>query len=107
MVTRTLQPDFLYPTDFIEIDWLPLQLIICLNLLYSRQLINSGHFNFLTISHSGEVFEYFLSAKLKKQQHLIIPPANCVCGRVYCFHFVRPTDRVSVMFCFLNNFKNH
>ena len=46
---------------------------------------------------------------------IIIPPANCVCGRVYCFHGVRPTDRtndrpterVSVTFCFLNNFKNH
>ena len=20
------------------------------------------------------------------------PPANCVCGRVYCFHVVRPSD---------------
>ena len=43
--------------------------------------------------------------------YLIIPPANCVCGRVYCFHVVRPndrpTERVSVTFCFLNNFKNH
>ena len=37
---------------------------------------------------------------------LIIPPANCVCGRVYCFHVVRPNERtnesVSVTFCFLN-----
>ena len=39
--------------------------------------------------------------------YINIPPANCVCGRVYCFHIVRPTDRVSVTFCFLNNFKNH
>ena len=40
---------------------------------------------------------------------LIIPPTNCVCGRVYCFHVVRPTDRptVGLTFCFLDNFKNH
>ena len=42
---------------------------------------------------------------------IIIPPANYVCGRVYCFHVVRksdrPTDRVSETFCFFNNFKNH
>ena len=34
----------------------------------------------------------------------IIPPANCVCGRVYCFHVVgpsvRPCVRPSVTFCF-------
>ena len=27
---------------------------------------------------------------------IIIPPANYVCGRVYCFHVVRPYDRVCV-----------
>ena len=27
---------------------------------------------------------------------LIIPPANCVCGRVYCFHVVRPSVCPSV-----------
>ena len=26
----------------------------------------------------------------------LYPPANCVCGRVYCFHVVRPTDRPTV-----------
>ena len=31
--------------------------------------------------------------KLKKIS-LFIPPANCVCGWVYCFHVVRPSDRV-------------
>ena len=47
-----------------------------------------------------------------KLLHIFIPPANCVCGWVYCFHVVRPSDRVcvcvrvSVTFCFLNNFKN-
>ena len=25
---------------------------------------------------------------------IVLPHANCVCGRVYCFH-VRPTDRTS------------
>ena len=38
-------------------------------------------------------------------------PANCVCGRVYGFHVVRPSvwksGRVSVTFCFLNILKNH
>ena len=44
---------------------------------------------------------------------IFIPPANCVCGWVYCFHFVRPPFRpcvcvrVSVTFCFLNILKNH
>ena len=39
---------------------------------------------------------------------LIISPANCVCGRVYCFHVsVRPNESVSVTFCFLNILKNH
>ena len=28
-----------------------------------------------------------------------IPPANCVCGWVYCFHVVRPSDRVCVCAC--------
>ena len=27
---------------------------------------------------------------------VIIPPANCVCGWVYCFHVVRPSIRPSV-----------
>ena len=30
---------------------------------------------------------------------IIIPPANCVCGWVYCFHVVRPSDRVCVCVC--------
>ena len=24
---------------------------------------------------------------------IFIPPANCVCGRVYCFHVVHPSIR--------------
>ena len=27
---------------------------------------------------------------------LIIPHANCVCERVYCFHVVRPSERTKV-----------
>ena len=42
---------------------------------------------------------------------VVIPPANCVCGRVYCFHVVRRSERtnenVSVTFCFLNILKGH
>ena len=26
----------------------------------------------------------------------LYPPANCVCGRVYCFHVVRPSERKCV-----------
>ena len=37
----------------------------------------------------------------------IIPPANFVCGGVYCFHVVRPCVRPSVTFCFLNNLKRN
>ena len=33
---------------------------------------------------------------------IVIPPANCVCGWVYCFHVVRPSVRSSITFCFLN-----
>ena len=29
-------------------------------------------------------------------RNLFIPPANYVCGRVYCFHVVHTSDRVSV-----------
>ena len=30
---------------------------------------------------------------------IVIPPANCVGGWVYCFHVVRPSDRVCVCAC--------
>ena len=33
---------------------------------------------------------------------VIIPPANCVCGRVYCFHVVRPSERPTVRMCVRN-----
>ena len=42
---------------------------------------------------------------------IIIPPANCVCGRVYCFHVVRPSVRPcvrpTVTFCLLNILKSN
>ena len=28
--------------------------------------------------------------------HILYPPANCVCGRVYCFHVVRPSEGTKV-----------
>ena len=34
--------------------------------------------------------------KIFFQCTIIIPPANCVCGRVYCFHVVRPSVCPSV-----------
>ena len=42
-------------------------------------------------------------------------PTNCICGRVYCFHVVRPSIRlsertnesVSETFCLLNILKKH
>ena len=30
------------------------------------------------------------AAQVDEVGFIIIPPANCVCGRVYCFHVVRP-----------------
>ena len=56
------------------------------------------------------LFKDVMKVSLEMILTIIIPSANYVCGRVYCFHVVRPTDRVSIMsvtFCFLNNFKNH
>ena len=38
----------------------------------------------------------------EKLKWLFIPPANCVCGRVYCFHVVRPTDRPTERMCVRN-----
>ena len=31
--------------------------------------------------------------------NIIIPPANCGCGWVYCFHVVRPSDHVCACVC--------
>ena len=33
---------------------------------------------------------------IKNILDFFIPPANCVCGRVYCFHVVRPNERTEV-----------
>ena len=30
---------------------------------------------------------------------IIIPPANCVCGRVYGFHVVRPNEQMNERKC--------
>ena len=35
-------------------------------------------------------------------KNVIIPPANCVCGRVYCFHVVRPNERTNERKCVRN-----
>ena len=35
-------------------------------------------------------FGWFLSSG----EVFVIPPAKCVCGRVYCFHVVRPSIRL-------------
>ena len=34
--------------------------------------------------------------RFKSSKQVIIPPANCVCGRVYCFHIVRTNKRTTV-----------
>ena len=61
----------------------------------------------------------FLNILKKYQWNFVkfcIPPANCVCGRVYCFHVVRmsvrpsvrPSDRPCVCnVLFLNILKNY
>ena len=35
-------------------------------------------------------------------ENVFIPPVNCVCGRVYCFHVVRPSERPTVRMCVRN-----
>ena len=43
----------------------------------------------------GSLRYNYLSAMLP-DNYIFIPPANFVCGGVYCFHVVRPSVRVSV-----------
>ena len=38
----------------------------------------------------------FQGVRVTSSRNIIIPPANCVCGRVYCFHVVRPSIHPSV-----------
>ena len=61
-------------------------------------------------SHSEISNHLCVAISVSPEWMVIIPPANYVCGRVYCFH-VRPTERksdcASVTFCFLNILKNH
>ena len=45
-------------------------------------------------------------ARMAKSHDYTPPPANCVCGRVYCFHVVRPSVRPSLTFCFLKGDSN-
>ena len=63
------------------------------------------------LTHSGIWCSFFGIFHFLLRSAIFIPQANCVCGRVYCFHVVRksvrPTDCVSVTFCFLNILKNH
>ena len=46
-----------------------------------------------------QVFSYHRTCILstmyfsRKSMNIVIPPANCVCGRVCCFHVVRPSVR--------------
>ena len=58
---------------------------------------NIGFYAYATIGHT--------------QADQLYPPANFVCGGVYCFHVVRPCVRPSVCpsvtFCFLNILKSH
>ena len=79
--------------------------------------LNNFHFDYFWYIRT---FIYCLLVSCKQIKHrpfafMIIPPTNYVCGRVYCFHFVRPSvrpterksARASVTFCFLNILKNH
>ena len=51
-----------------------------------------------------------LNGKILIRQVFYYTPANCVCGRVYCFHValsVLMNGSVSITFCFLNILKRH
>ena len=65
--------------------------------------------NTLKIFFPGTTEQILIKLCMKHQRPkpFIIPPANCVCGRVYCFHIVRPSESVAVTFCFLNILKSH
>ena len=39
---------------------------------------------------------------LKYRTMVIIPPANCVCGRVFCFHVVRTNEQTNERKCVRN-----
>ena len=94
---KTLQKSS--PTELIDFDLETWHRALCTQALQSLYINDDPELTltyFTTISNFGETYFY--------------TPANCVCGRVYCFHVVRPNGRptnVSVMFCFLNILKNH
>ena len=69
--------------SLLDMNW-----IICteLTIISFRNFI----YGFVDLSDNkkGETSVFFVD-----KQILVIPPANCVCGRVYCFHVVRPSER--------------
>ena len=76
------------------------------------EVMTTFHEHKIPVAHKNSSQNNFWS---KPPRPVIISPANCVCGRVYCFHVVRLSERtnkratesVSSTFCFLNILKSH
>ena len=49
----------------------------------------------IDIKASEDKFFENVEGQTEGLKSVVIPPANCVCGRVYCFHVVRPSVRPS------------
>ena len=56
--------------------------------------------------HMQEAVNYFIwllySLRSDGVMNLLYPPANCVCGMVYCFHVIRPSVRPNERKCVRN-----
>ena len=76
-------------------------------LIFEKRFRKSMHSKALGLDENYSFLGLFQTGSI----NVVIPPANCVCGRVYCFQVVRPNKRtnesVSVTFCFLNILKSH
>ena len=81
----------------------------------SVQNMKAVHFGTRCIFANYTTQKSFASPNIYHILSIIIPPANFVCGGVYCFHVVRacvcacvcPSVRPSVTFCFFNILKSH
>ena len=46
---------------------------------------------------------FCIAVDISRFATIVIPPANFLCGGVYCFHVVRPSVCPSVTLCFFPN----
>ena len=58
--------------------------------------LNCQNPDYLDIRRLDKGLQKRNTKKVRLNGSFFIPPANCVCGRVYCFHVVRPNERTKV-----------